>query len=119
MNYNCVIQTADEEEVTIIIGKTKITGFANAGLDCLSGEKANVEIELFGDLVIKRNPVQEKRILNTGAYSYIIYGILDVNKQIIKSEIDFSIDQCYLYEYGYLDNEYVEIIVPRVDFHFY
>jgi len=118
MKYNCVIQTVDEEEVTILIGKTKIIGFANMGLDYLPGEKANVEIELFGDLIIKRNPIQEKKIHNTGAYSYIICGILDVNKQLIKSEIDFAINQYYFYEYGYLDNEYVEIIVPRVDFYF-
>lgn len=54
MKYNCVIQTADEEEVTIMIGKTKITGFANKGLDYSSGEKVNVEIEFFGDLIIKK-----------------------------------------------------------------
>ena len=118
MKYNCVIQTADEEEVTIMIGKTKITGFANKGFDYSSGEKVNVEIEFFGDLIIKKNGIQEKKILYNGAYSYVICGILDVDDGLIKSEINFSIDRYYLYEYGYLDKEYVEIIVPRVDFYF-
>ena len=83
-----------------------------------TGEKVNVEIEFFGDLIIKKNEIQEKKILYNGAYSYVICGILDVDDGLIKSEINFSIDRYYLYEYGYLDKEYVEIIVPRVDFYF-
>ena len=121
MKYKCLIQAIDDETITIQVENTTIIGFTNLPLDFqLLGEFVEVEIELIGDLKIKKDNVQTKTINSNTPYSYscTICGILDVENKVVKSEIDFTLDENILYEYGYLDKQYIEIIVPRVDFHF-
>lgn len=121
MKYKCLIQAIDDETITIQVENTTIIGFTNLPLDFqLLGEFVEVEIELFGDLKIKKDNVQTKTINSNTPYSYscTICGILDVENKVVKSEIDFTLDENILYEYGYLDKQYIEIFVPRVDFHF-
>lgn len=118
MKYKCIIQAVDEEEVIIKIGNTVITGFSNIYEDFMDNEDAIVEIDLYGDLKFQETSIHEKNILHQGGYSYLICGILDIESRTIKSEIDFSITSSYLYEYGYLDQRYIELYVPRMDFCF-
>ena len=49
---------------------------------------------------------------------YILFGILDVEKAMLKSIIDFKIDAEKLCDYGYLDGKQVKIEVLRLDFDF-
>ena len=119
MKYNCVIkEIEDDEEVTIKIGDTIITGFVNMGLSIPIDKETEVEIEFFDDIEIEETQIREKSILSKGTYSYSIYGILDVDNGIISSTLDFSIDREYLYGYGFLDGKYVEVKVNRLDFYF-
>ena len=118
MKYKCIIQAVDEEVVIIKIGNTVITGFSNIYADFMNNEEAIVEIELYGDLKIQETSIHEKSILHQGGYSYLICGMLDIESRTIKSEIDFSLDPSYLYEYSYLDKKYIELYVPRMDFCF-
>jgi len=118
MKYKCIVQSLDEEETIVKIGDTVITGFTNICADFMDNEEATVEIELYGDLIIQETSIHKKSILHKGGYTYLIYGILDIDSGTIKSEIDFSIDPSYLYEYGYLDKKYIELFVPRMDFCF-
>lgn len=120
MKYNCVIkEIEDDEEVTIKIENTIITGFVNMGLSIPIDTKTEVEIEFYDDIEIEETNIQEKSILSKGTYSYSIFGILDIDNGIISSTLDFSIDREYLYEYGFLDGKYVEVRVNRLDFYFH
>ena len=119
MKYNCVIkEIEDDEEVTIKIGNTIITGFVNMGLSIPIDKETEVEIEFYDDIEIEETQIREKSILSKGTYSYSIYGILDIDNGILRSTLDFSIDRDYLYEYGFLDGKYVEVKVNRLDFYF-
>lgn len=53
MKYNCkIINVVDDDEVTIRIGDTYITGFVNCGIIKEIGQEATVEISLYDDLEI-------------------------------------------------------------------
>ena len=119
MQYNCTIINSDDEEVTIKIGDVYITGFANSGISKKIGEQAMVDILLYDDLEIYESDKAEiciERQENTFAYS--LYGVLDIDKSILKSQIDFEIDAGELFDCGYLDGKKVKIDTIRIDLDF-
>ncbi len=119
MKFNCLIkEIEDDDEVTIQIGDVVITGFVNMGIDIPIDKEIQVDIEFYDDIELEESNVQEKCIISTGTFSYSIFGLLDVDNGIIKSTLDFEIDNEYLFDYGFLDGKYVELKVGRLDFSF-
>ena len=119
MIYNCKIIDIDEEEITIKIGDTYITGFANCGVDKEAKEKTQVGIELFDDLRITQCSEDKFGIERKGTtFMYSLYGTLDIENCVLKSVIDFEIAKEDLFEYGYLDGRQVKMDVLRIDFDF-
>ena len=61
MKYNCVIKAIeDDEEVTIKIRNTIITGFVNMGLSIPIDKETDVEIEFYDDIEIEETQIREK-----------------------------------------------------------
>lgn len=119
MRYNCTVVNFNEEEVTIKIGDVYLTGFANSGILKKNGEKTMVDILLYDDLEISESDKCENCILRQGnTFAYSLYGVLDVDNSVLKSEIDFEIDAEELFDYGYLDGKKVKIDTIRIDFDF-
>ena len=119
MTYNCKIGNIDEEEVTIRIGDICITGFVNCGISKEIGEEALVDISLYDDLKITQCREEKFCIERKDkSFNYILFGILDVEKAMLKSVINFKIDAEKLFDYGYLDGKQVKIEVLRLDFDF-
>lgn len=121
MKYICTITDIndDGDEATIKIENVYITGFVNFGVLKNIGDKALVEILLFDDLEIYKDERNETDIIRKGnSYSYSLFGILDIDKSILKSKIDFNIDKEKLFSYGYLDGKKVRVDVIRIDFYF-
>jgi|GEM_PF-1344489 len=119
IKYNCMIVNIDDEEITIKIVDTILIGFSNTGIVYKEGDKTTVDIMLFDDLEICESTTAVSSVAKKGnSLSYSLYGILDINNTILKSEIDFSIDAEELFDYGYLDGKSVRIDVVRIDFDF-
>lgn len=117
MQYNCIIVNSDEEEVTIKVDDICITGFVNSGITKKNGENAMVDIQLYDDLEITESDKSEVCIIRKGnTFAYSLYGELDIDNSILKSEIDFEIDSEELLDYGYLDGKTVKIDTIRIDF---
>lgn len=119
MIYNCKIIDIDEEEVTVRIGDTCITGFANCGVKKEIGEEAMVDILLYDDLEITQCDEDKVGIERHGkTFRYSLFGILDIANSVLKSTIDFEMDDEELFDWGYLDGKQVKIEVLRIDFDF-
>ncbi len=119
MKYNCEIINIDEDEVTIRIRDVCITGFVNCGVEKKIGQEAIVEILLYDDLEIMQ--CDEKKLSierKAQTFEYSLFGILDIAKGILKSVINFEIDEEELYNFGYLDGKQVKLDVLRIDFVF-
>ena len=109
MKYNCEIINIVEDEVTVRIGDACITGFVNCGIIKKIGQEAIVEILLYDDLEITQ--CDEKKISierKNQTFEYSLFGTLDISKGILKSVINFEIDEKELYNYGYLDGKQVK-----------
>ena len=117
MTYNCKIMDIDEEEITLKIGEVCITGFVNCGTNKEIGEEVEVDILLYDDLKItqwneNKFGIERKR----KTFKYAIFGILDIGNAVLKSVIDFKIDDEELRGYEYLDGKQVKVDVLRIDF---
>lgn len=119
MKYNCTIVDIDDEEITVKIGDVYITGFANSGVLKEIGDDAIVDILLYDDIEISASDAKENHIVRKGnSFAYSLYGILDVDNLMLKSEIDFEIDIEEIFECGYLDGKRVKADVVRIDMEF-
>lgn len=119
MKYNCKILSIIDEEVTVQIDDARITGFVNCGIDKKIGHETMVGIVLYDDLNI--TPCDEDKVgieKRDNSFQYSIWGVLDIENGILKSIIDFEIDEDELFDYGYLDGRHVKIDVIRFDFEF-
>ena len=119
MKYNCEIINIVEDEVTVRIGDACITGFVNCGIIKKIGQEAIVEILLYDDLEITQ--CNEKKVSierKNETFEYSLFGTLDIAKGILKSVINFEIDEEELYNYGYLDGKQVKVDVLRIDLDF-
>ena len=119
MTYNCKIINIDEEEVTLKIGNVCITGFVNCGLSKEIGEETTVDMILYDDLKVTQCNECECKVERKGeTLQYSLFGTLDIANAVLKSIIDFKIDEKELIDYGYLDGLHVKIDVLRIDFEF-
>ena len=119
MKYNCIIVNVNDEEVTVKIGNVYITGFVNSGILKKVGDITIVEVLLYDDLEICKSDIGKASIVRKGnSFSYSLYGRLNVDSCILKSDIDFEIDKEELFDYGYLDGEMVRVDVVRINFNF-
>lgn len=119
MKYSCTIIDVVGDVVTIKVGQVYIVGFVNSGVSKNIGDEVKGDILLYDDLKIYKSNINETAIIRNGdSLSYSLYGILDIDNCILKSDIDFSIDKEELYDYGYLDGEWVRIDVIRIDVDF-
>ena len=119
MKYNCEIINIVEDEVTVRIEDACITGFVNCGITKKIGQEAIVEILLYDDLEITQ--CDEKKLSierKNQTFEYSLFGILDISRGILKSVINFKIDEEELYNYGYLDGKQVRVDVLRIDLDF-
>lgn len=119
MKYECIIVYTDEDEITINIDDVYITGFANSGVLKKEGDKAFVELILYDDIEICTSDISEAKIERDGnTFSYSLYGILDIDKCMLLSLINFKIDKNELFDYGLLDGKMVRLDVMRIDIQF-
>lgn len=118
MRYYCKIRKIEDEEITIDIEGHEIVCFCNIGCDYNVGDKVSCELTFYDDVEIKETNESKKIERMLPSYSYRIIGCLDVEKQLIKSIIEFSVDESELWDISYLDNKMVEVIVTRIDIEF-
>ena len=118
MRYYCKIKKIDNEEITIDIQGYEIICFCNIGCDYNVGDKVICELTFYDDIVIKETNESKKIERIIPLYSYRIIGVLDVDKQLIKSLIDFSLEESDIWNVSYLDKKMVEVSVPRIDIEF-
>lgn len=119
MKYNCTIVNINDEEITIKIGNIYIIGFSNSGVSKEIGAETMVDILLYDDLEISESNKRENCIERKGnSFAYSLYGILDIDNSMLKSEIDFEIAPEELFDYGYFDGKKVKIDTIRIDFEF-
>ncbi len=60
MKYNCTIVNINDEEITIKIGDTHITGFSNSRVSKEIGDETMVDILLYDDLEISESNKRER-----------------------------------------------------------
>ena len=121
MKYICTIVGTDdeEEEITIKIEDTYITGFSNSGIYQKPGHQATVDVILNDDLNIFESNTNEVSIVRVDkSFRYSLYGILDIDNCMLRSAIVFEIDKEELFNYGYLDGKMVRVDVLRINFDF-
>lgn len=119
MKYNCIIVDINDEEITIKIGDAHITGFSNSGVSKEIGDEAMVDILLYDDLEISESNKSEVCIeRKENSFAYSLYGRLDIDNSMLKSEIDFEISPEELFDYGYLDGKEVKVDTIRIDLEF-
>ena len=118
MIYECEIKGVDEEEVIIEIDGIEIVCFCNSGCNYSIGYHTTCELDLFGDLLIEES--QEHVFLERKAntYSYNVVGVLDVENKLLRSCIDFSINESAIWDFSYLDNKMVRVMVSRINIDF-
>lgn len=119
MKYVCKIVDVVDDEVTIKIGTTFITGFVNCGTTEISGAETKIDIILYDDLQIMKTEEHKLSIeRKANTFQYTIWGILDIENAILHSTIDFDIGRDELFDYGHLDGKFVKVNVIRIDFIF-
>lgn len=119
MKYKCkIIEIKDEDEYTILINNTKITGFCYCSALYDVGIETEVTIELYGDLLFSKSSAEKPYIKRLSILSYLIVGIFNVDEMKIESVIDFSLAPEDLFDYGFLDGKMVQVEVLRFDFKF-
>ncbi len=83
------------------------------------GQEAIVEILLYDDLEITQSDEKKLSIERKNqTFEYSLFGILDITRGILKSVINFEIDEEELYNYGYLDGKQVKVDALRIDLDF-
>ena len=116
MIYDCIIKSVDEEEITIDIDGNELVCFCNVGTDHLAGDRIKCALSLYDDYSICENIEKECKIVRKGnSYSYEIYGALDADKRIMRSVIDFELEEEDIYDIAYLDKEMFGLLVQRID----
>lgn len=120
MQYRCIItDVVDDEFITVKINEEYLTGFCHpVALEELK-EQMIVDIKLFD--VTNITPMEEHviKIAKEGnSLAYRLYGILNVDKCVLRSVIDFELDKSDVFDYGYLDGKPVRVDVTRIDMEF-
>jgi hypothetical protein len=111
-----------EEEALLEINGQRIVAFINnCPFEINKGEEYLIEIELatLDDFVISMTDSDEKGIEQIeDSFSHFIRGILNIDSGTIDAGILFEIDKEFLFDYGYLHNQYVQLRVDRLSVDF-
>lgn len=119
MKYKCIIIDVKDDEVTILVNNTEITGLSNRGILLDIGTETEVEISFFDDLKISKSKQKKPCIYQKGdSLSYLIIGILNVEEVRIESLINFDLELDDLFNFGFLDGKMVEVEVVRINLEF-
>lgn len=74
---------------------------------------------MYDDLEIHEIVDEEySAIKKDNSYAYELRGVLDIDRHLLKSVIDFDIDDEILMNYAYLDGKFVSINALRIDLEF-
>ncbi|WP_010247301.1 hypothetical protein [Acetivibrio cellulolyticus] len=126
MKYLVTIEGFDnliEEEIIINIDGQQLRCFMPYGssiqLEIGKQYHINLEADIYGELEIKEvgKSVKEIKCINQ-TFAYYISGILDIDNSKIESTIDIYLEKEFLYDYGFLDDKYVEFKVDRFNVEF-
>ncbi|MGD6817985.1 hypothetical protein ACQCVE_13060 [Metabacillus sp. 113a] len=111
-----------EEEAVLEINGQRLVAFINhCPFEIIQGGQYQVEMELaiLDDFVISKNGSDEKGIEQIGdSFSYSIRGTLNIDNGTIDAGILFKVDSELLFDYGYLHNQNVQILVDRLSVDF-
>ena len=113
MKYPCQLLTHNDDNVIVDIQGILLNCFTHTGIDHEEGDDFDAEISVYDDFSISKSLSHQKSIIQREGYSYIITGILDIDKRGIDSLFFFELDE--LYDYGYLDQQMVDIQILRLD----
>lgn len=126
MRYKVIVEDYNpliEEEIDIRINSTRLKCFMPYGMDFSAedGKSYYAEIEsiVLDKLIMNEihEPMKQiQSILNS--FAHRICGYLDIDKGLVQSSIDVYIDMAYLYDYGYLDGKFVELVIDRFNIEF-
>lgn len=114
-------QLIEEEAVLEINGQRIVAYINNCPFDIEIGEQYLIEIELaiLDDFVISKTDSNEKGIKQIeDSFSHFIRGFLNIDSGTIDAGIIFEVDREFLFDYGYLNNQYVQIQVDRLSVDF-
>lgn len=126
MKYLAIIEGIDnliEEEIIINIDGQQLRCFMPYGssvqLEIGKQYHINLEADIYDELEIKEvgKAVKEIKCINQ-TFAYYISGKLDIDNGKIESTIDIYLDKDFLYDYGFLDDKYVEFKVDRFNVEF-
>lgn len=111
----------EEEAVLEINGQRLVAFINNCPFEINRGGQYLVEMELaiLDDFVISKTDSDEKGIEQIGdSSSYFIIGTLNIDTGNIDAGILFEVDSEFLFDYGYLHNQNVQIRVDRLSVDF-
>lgn len=107
-----------EEEAVLEINSQRLVVFIGyCPFEIIQERQYLVEISLtiLNDFVISKIDSDEKGIEQIDdSFSYFIKGTLNVDTGLIDADILFEVDREFLYDYGYLHNQNVQIRVDRL-----
>lgn len=113
MKYSCQLLTHNDDNVIIDVQGVPLNCFTHTGINHEEGDYFDAEISVYDDFSISKSLSHQKSITQGKGYSYIITGILNIDKRGIDSLLFFELDE--LYDYGYLDNQMVDVQILRLD----
>lgn len=111
----------EEEAVLEINGQRLVAFINNCPFEIIQGGQYLVEMELaiLDDFVISKIDSGEKGIEQIGdSFSHFIRGTLNIDTGNIDAGIIFEVDSEFLFDYGYLHNQNVQIRVDRLSVDF-
>jgi hypothetical protein len=111
-----------EEAVLVEINGSRVLAFANImPFEVYIGNeyKVHLELKILDEISINKVNYEEKNIKQIdNSFTHSICGILDIDKAIIDAGIELEIDKEFLFDYGYLHEQYVQLLVDRVAIEF-
>ncbi|MFS0592698.1 hypothetical protein AB1L05_14000 [Cytobacillus horneckiae] len=111
-----------EEKAELEINGQRVVAFINScpfEINQRGQYLVEMELTIFDDLVISKIDSDEKGIEQIGdSFSYFIRGTLNIDTGNIDAGILFDVDSEFLFDYGYLHNQNVQIRVDRLSVDF-
>ncbi|MEC1155451.1 hypothetical protein [Cytobacillus horneckiae] len=116
------LSTLIEEKAELEINGQRVVAFINScpfEINQRGQYLVEMELTIFDDLVISKIDSDEKGIEQIGdSFSYFIRGTLNIDTGNIDAGILFDVDSEFLFDYGYLHNQNVQIRVDRLSVDF-
>jgi hypothetical protein len=111
-----------EEAVLIEINGSRVLTFANImpfKVHIGKEYKVHLELTILDEFLINKVNYEKKNIKQIdNSFNHSICGLIDIDKAIIDAGIILEIDKEFLFDYGYLHEQYVQLLVDRVAIEF-